>query len=168
MSFRKSAIKLVLLGFVVLFSGSSIAADSNKDKLKQMLDGTSKQQTVSSLSDELMTGHWIGVYDYNNRTADTPPANSFTLVMEKVSNDIAGIILEPDLNPGYYAQIAEVINPRVSGKTFSFTKKYNSGTTIDYSLEVDVDSRAMIGTWSIKNGPSGLVQMVKFDTKDFQ
>lgn len=165
MVFLKSATKLVIISCLVLFNGLAIAAQSNKDKLKQMLDGTNKQQTVSNISDQLMTGHWVGVYDYNNRTADTPPANTFSMVMEKTPEGIVGIILEPDLNPQFYAQIAEVINPRLDGKVFKFTKKYNSGTTIDYSLNIDVTNRVMLGQWSIKNGPSGTVEMAKFETQ---
>ncbi|MCW9027370.1 MAG: hypothetical protein OQJ80_00420 [Kangiella sp.] len=168
MFLSKSTIKLVILGLLVLFSGFAVAADSNKDKLKQMLDGANNQQTVSSISDQLMTGHWIGVYDYNNRTVDTPPPNSFSMVMEKVNSGIVAMILEPDLNPQYYAQVAEVINPRINGNTFKFTKKYSSGTIIDYSLEIDVNNRAMTGSWNIKNGPSGIVQMIKFEANELQ
>lgn len=168
MVLSKSTFKLAILGFLVLFSGLVTAADSNKDKLKQMLDGANKQQAVSSISDQLLTGHWIGVYDYNNRTANTPPANSFSMVMEKVNSEIVAMILEPDLNPRFYAQIAEVINPHLTGKVFKFTKKYSSGTTIDYSLEVDVSNRAMTGSWNIENGPSGVVHMIKFEAKDLQ
>lgn len=168
MVFLKSATKLIIISCLVLFNGLAIAAQSNKDKLKQMLDGANKSQSVSSVPDQLMTGHWVGVYDYNNRTSNTPPPNSFSMVMEKVNSGIVAMILEPDLNPQYYAQIAEVINPRINGNTFKFTKKYSSGTTIDYSLEIDVNNRAMTGSWNIKNGPSGVVQMIKFEANKLQ
>lgn len=164
----KSALKLAVLSFLIMLNGFAMAAESNKDKLKKMLDGTNKQQATSSIPDEFLTGHWIGMYDYDNRTADTPPANTFTMVMEKTPDGIAGIILEPDLNPQFYAQIAEVINPEVRGKKFTFTKKYNSGTTIEYSLEVDIPNRVQYGTWKIKNGPSGVVLMSKIEAKDFE
>ena len=168
MVLNKCSIKLAFLGCLLLMCGLASAADSNKDKLKQMLDGNSKPQASSGIPDDFLTGHWIGMYDYDNRTADTSPANTFTMVMEKTSQGVAGIILEPDLNPQFYAQIAEVINPKVNGKKFTFTKKYNSGTTIEYSLEADLPSRVLYGTWSIKNGPSGIVQMGKIEVKDFQ
>lgn len=168
MFLSKSTFKLIILSLLVLFSGFATAADSNKEKLKQMLDGAQKPQATSDIPDHILTGHWIGVYDYNNRTADTPAANTFTMVVEKSPEGIVGIILEPDLNPQYYAQIAEVVNPRVNGSTFSFTKKYNSGTTIEYSLEVNSSNRVMAGSWNIKNGPSGVVNMVKFEAKDLQ
>lgn len=164
----KSALKLAVLSFLIMLNGFAMAAESNKDKLKKMLDGTNKQQATSSIPDEFLTGHWIGMYDYDNRTADTPPANTFTMVMEKTPDGIAGIILEPDLNPQFYAQIAEVINPKVNGKKFTFTKKYNSGTTVEYSLEADQTNRIMYGSWSIQNGPTGTVHMGKMEVKDFQ
>ena len=116
MILNKNSIKLAFLGCLLLMCGLATAADSNKDKLKQMLDGNSKPQASSGIPDDFLTGHWIGMYDYDNRTADTPPANTFTMVMEKTSQGVAGIILEPDLNPQFYAQIAEVINPKVNGK----------------------------------------------------
>ncbi len=164
----KSASKLFIISCLVLFNGLALAAESNKDKLKQMLDGTNKQQAVSSIPDQLITGHWVGTYDYNNRNAKTPPPNTFSMVMEKVNNSIVAMILEPDLNPQYYAQVAEVVNPRINGQTFKFTKKYSSGTTIDYSLEIDVSNRAMIGNWNIKNGPSGMVHMIKLEANELQ
>lgn len=145
-----------------------MAADSNKEKLRQMLDGDNKPKAAAGISNSFLSGHWIGIYDYHNRTTNTPPANTFSMIIEKTSNGIDAIILEPDTNPEFYAQIAEILNARVNGKTFNFTKKYNSGTTIDYSLEADLTNRAMIGYWSIKNGPSGTVQMGKIEVKDFQ
>lgn len=168
MVLNKSSFKLAFLGCLLLLCGLATAADSNKDKLKQMLDGVSKPKASSGIPDNFLTGHWIGMYDYNNRTADTPPANTFTMVMEKTPQGVAGIILEPDLNPQFYAQIAEVINPKVNGTKFTFTKKYNSGTTIEYSLETEQTSRVMYGTWSIENGPSGTVLMSKIEVKDFE
>ncbi len=164
----KSALKLAVLSFLIMLNGFAMAAESNKDKLKKMLDNANKPQAASSIPDEFLTGHWIGMYDYDNRTADTPPANTFTMVMEKTPDGIAGIILEPDLNPQFYAQIAEVINPEVNGTKFTFTKKYNSGTTIEYYLETEQTNRVMYGTWSIENGPSGTVLMSKIEAKDFE
>lgn len=165
----KSALKLAVLGFLIMFNGFAMAAESNKDKLKKMLDNANKQQTVSSIPNDFLTGLWVGVYDYNNRAANTPPANTFSIVFEQTPEQINAIILEPAPgNPEVYAQFAEAINASVEGNTLSFIKKYQTGNTIQYSLTVDVQDKVMSGTWKINDQTSGPVMMWRMNASELQ
>lgn len=169
MCFPKSAIKLAILSFIILFSGVSSAAESNKDKLKKMLDNANKPQAVSSIPADFLDGLWVGYYDYDSNQPNPPSANSFSAVFEQTANNIEGVMLEPyPENPQVYAQFAEIINASVSDKTLTFTKKYQSGNTVNYSVSIDVNDRAMSGRWKVSDSVSGTVKMWRMDVQDMK
>ncbi|HEY9030869.1 MAG TPA: hypothetical protein VIM93_05865 [Kangiella sp.] len=169
MVFPKSALLLVVFGFLALFSGDSLAADSNKEKLKQMLDNANKPQAVSNIPSNFLSGLWVGYYDYDSRTSSTPPANTFSIVFEQTPEQINAIIMEPAPgNPDVYAQFAEAVNASVQGTTLSFTKVYQSGSMLQYTLSVDVQNKVLTGKWKINDQVSGPVKMWRMNAGDLK
>ncbi|AOE50316.1 hypothetical protein [Kangiella sediminilitoris] len=173
MIISKSLLYSIAIALLAAFSNATPAAEEytegQKRALQKALESAKKMEFFLDLKNRnpYLTGTWVGAYDYDNRTPNTPPANTFTLVMKSEGYAIDAVIIEPAVVPEQYAALAQVTDTRVSLNNFIFKKTYRDGTTINYQLRMNAKNKTMKGTWEIPEGPSGTVKMKKVEVNDF-